>query len=93
MGNNESGRNVKESLGKEVVVVWACDSKGGALCRKYGVGNGSAWEAMRGRHQKISFDIVRVISKTVGGRCVCLRPCYMEANVGKHRTHIQVGII
>ena len=31
--DNESRRNTKESTGKEVKVVWACDEKRGALCR------------------------------------------------------------
>ena len=38
-GDNESGRNRKESPGKEVEVVWASNEKRGALCRKEGDGN------------------------------------------------------
>ena len=34
MRDNESGGNGKESPGKEVEVVWACDEKRRALCRK-----------------------------------------------------------
>ena len=34
--DNESGRNLKESIGKEVEVMWACEAKRGALCRKDG---------------------------------------------------------
>ena len=34
--NNENGGNRKESPGKEVEVVWACDEKIGALRRKGG---------------------------------------------------------
>ena len=36
MKENESGRNLEESQGKEVEVVWACDEKRRALCRKEG---------------------------------------------------------
>ncbi len=32
--DNESGGNHKESPGKVVEVVWACDEKRGTLCRK-----------------------------------------------------------
>ena len=35
-GNNESRGNFKDSQRKEVEVVWACDAKRGALCRKEG---------------------------------------------------------
>ena len=34
----------KESLGKDVEVIWACDVKIGPLCRKEGDGNGSTRE-------------------------------------------------
>ena len=33
---NESVRNLKESIGKEVEVMWACEATRGALCRKDG---------------------------------------------------------
>ena len=39
MGDNESERILKESSRKEVEVVWACDAKRVALCRKEGDGN------------------------------------------------------
>ena len=42
--SNESGRNRKESPGKEVKVVLACDQKRGALQRKEGDGNESTRE-------------------------------------------------
>ena len=42
--DNESVRNFKESPGKEVDVVWSCDAKRGALCRKEGDGNESTRE-------------------------------------------------
>ena len=42
--DNDSGRNRKESPGKEVEVVWACDEKIGALCGKEGDGNESTRE-------------------------------------------------
>ena len=42
--DNESGGNHKESPGKKVEVVWACDEKRGRLCRKEGDGNESTWE-------------------------------------------------
>ena len=42
--DNESGENRKESPGKEVEVVWACDEKRGALRRKEGDGNESTRE-------------------------------------------------
>ena len=38
-GDNESGGNHKESTGKKVEVVWACDEKRGILRRKEGDGN------------------------------------------------------
>ena len=37
--DNESGENRKESTGKEVEVVWACDEKRGTLRRREGDGN------------------------------------------------------
>ena len=43
LGDNESG-NRKESPGKEVEVVWACDEKRGTLRRKEGDGNESTRE-------------------------------------------------
>ena len=42
--DNESWGNRKESPGKEVEVVWECDQKKGALCRKEGDGNESTGE-------------------------------------------------
>ena len=39
--DNKSGRTLKESRGKEVEVVWACDEKRGTLRRKEGDGNES----------------------------------------------------
>ena len=42
--DNESAGNHKESRGKEVAVVWACDDKRGTLCRKEGDGNESTGE-------------------------------------------------
>ena len=39
--DNESGGNCKETPGKEVEVVWACDEKRGSLRRKAGDGNES----------------------------------------------------
>ena len=42
--DNESGGNRKESQGKEVQVVMACDEKRGTLRRKEGDGNGSTSE-------------------------------------------------
>ena len=42
--DNESGRNHKESTGKKVEVVWACDEKRGTLRRKEGDGNETTWE-------------------------------------------------
>ena len=42
--DNESGGNHKESPGKEVEVVWACDEKRGTLSRKEGDGNESTGE-------------------------------------------------
>ena len=41
---NESGGNHKESTGKKVEVVWACDEKRWTLRRKEGDGNESAGE-------------------------------------------------
>ena len=43
-GDNESGGNHKESPGKEVEVVWACDGKRGTLRRKEGYVNESTGE-------------------------------------------------
>ena len=43
MGQQKWG-NHKENPGKEVEVVWACDEKKGALCRKECNGNGSERE-------------------------------------------------
>ena len=37
--DNESGGNHKESAGKKVELVWACDAKRGTLRRKKGDGN------------------------------------------------------
>ena len=34
--DNESGRNVNKSPGKEVEVIWAFDAKKGAPCRQEG---------------------------------------------------------
>ncbi len=42
--DSESGGNHKESPGKGIDVVWACDEKRGTLRRKEGVGNESAGE-------------------------------------------------
>ena len=42
--DNESGGNHKESTGKKVEVVWACDAKRGTLRRKEGNGNESTGE-------------------------------------------------
>ena len=42
--DNESGGNHKESPGKEVEMVWACEEKRGALRRKEGDGNESTGE-------------------------------------------------
>ena len=39
--DNESGGNHKESTGKKVEVVWACDEKRGTLRRREGDGNES----------------------------------------------------
>ena len=39
--DNESGRNRKQSPGKVIEVVWACDEKRGTLHRKEGDGNES----------------------------------------------------
>ena len=44
LGNNKSWGNLKERPGNEVEVVWACDAKRGALCRKEADGNGSSRE-------------------------------------------------
>ena len=44
MRDNESGGNQKESPGKEVEVVWACDEKRGTLRRKEGDRNESTRE-------------------------------------------------
>ena len=44
MRDNESGRYHKESTGKEVEVVWACDEKRRTLCMKEGDGNESTGE-------------------------------------------------
>ena len=41
---NKSGGNHKESPGKDVEVVWACDEKRGTLRRKEGNGNESTGE-------------------------------------------------
>ena len=38
-GDNESGGNGKESTGKKVEVVWACDAKKGTPHREEGDGN------------------------------------------------------
>ena len=43
-GDNERGGNGKESTGKEVEVVWACDEKRGALRRKESDVNDSTGE-------------------------------------------------
>ena len=43
-GGNKSRGNHKESPGKEVDVVWACDEKRGELRGKEGDGNESARE-------------------------------------------------
>ena len=40
-GTTQVGGNHKESQGKEVEVVWACDEKRGTLCRKESGGNES----------------------------------------------------
>ena len=37
----------KKVTGKDVEVVWACDEKRGALCRKEGDGNGSTLKNKR----------------------------------------------
>ena len=42
--DNESGGNHKESTGKKVEVVWACDVKRGTLRRQEGDGNESTGE-------------------------------------------------
>ena len=42
--DNESGGNHKESTGKKVEVVWACDEKRGTLRTKEGDGNDSTGE-------------------------------------------------
>ena len=44
MRDNESGGNHKESTGKKVEVVWACDEKRGTLRRNEGDGNESTGE-------------------------------------------------
>ena len=44
IGDNKSGDNHKESTGKEVEVVWACDEKRGTLRRREGDGNESTGE-------------------------------------------------
>ena len=43
-GDNDSGGNSKETPGKEVEVLRACDEKRGVLCRKEGARNESTRE-------------------------------------------------
>ena len=49
-GDEENGENRKETPGKMVEVVWACDAKKGALRRKEGNGNES--RAYKGERRK-----------------------------------------
>ena len=51
-GDNELGGNRKESPGKEVEVVWACDAKRGTLHRKEGDGNESTREKEERKEKK-----------------------------------------
>ena len=46
--DNESGVIHKESTGKKIEVVWACDAKRGTLRRKEGDGN----ESIQGRRKR-----------------------------------------
>ena len=48
--DNECGGIHKESPGKQVEVVWACDEKRGTLRRKEGDGNESTWEKVVGQN-------------------------------------------
>ena len=55
----ESGWNHKESTGKKVELVWACDAKRGTLRRKKGDGNESTGEKEEERRwlDKVKDDI------------------------------------
>ena len=57
--DNESGGNHKESTGKKVEVVWACDEKRGTLRRKEGVGNEGTREKEERRPKRRWLDKVK----------------------------------
>ena len=82
-GDNESGRNPKESPGKEVEMVWACDEKRGALRRKEGEMQG---RRKRGRRRRGWLNSVRDDIKENGQS---VRLSYMEMYIVKHRPHIK----
>ena len=86
--DNESGGNRKESPGKEVEVLWACDEERGALRREEGDGSESTREK---EERKVGQSEGWYQGEgTVGWRSV--RPCDMEVYVIVHGPHIKVGI-
>ena len=52
MWTTKGGGNRKESPGKEVEVVWACDEKRGALRRKRAMEMKAHWRRTRGRPRR-----------------------------------------
>ena len=85
-GDNESGGNPKESTGKEVEMVWACDEKRGALRRKEGEMQG---RRKRGRRRRGWLNSVRDDIKE-NGQTVQLD--YMDVYIVKHRPPIKERI-
>ena len=77
MDNQSGGNRSKESPGKEVEVVWACDKKRGTLRRKEGDGNESRRE--RGRPKRRWLDRVRDDIKEKG---LSVEEMYDRARVG-----------
>ena len=60
--DNESGGNHKESAGKEVEVVWACDEKRGTLRRKV-QGRGKRGSPKRRWLNKVNDGIILLIKE------------------------------
>ena len=93
-GTTKVGGNHKESTGKKVEVVWACDAKRGTLRRKEGDGNESTGRRKRGRSKRRWLDKVKddIKEKGMSADDVYDRATWKRIQVIVHRPHIKVVI-